>query len=109
MTPQETARAILALYDGKPERWTQHSEARDVAGDDVTPLDGDAVCWCVFGAIQKVSKTVRWTDAVSFPLTKALDQELGGESWPEDWNDAPERTFADVVALLEKIAAEPTP
>jgi hypothetical protein len=36
-----------------------------------------------------------------------MNRITGTDEWPIDWNDAPERMFADVVALLERIAAEP--
>lgn len=37
------------------KRWTQGTYARDSNGYSVTPNDPDAVCWCGWGAISKVS------------------------------------------------------
>jgi hypothetical protein len=103
MTPQETARAILALYDGKPERWAQNTEARAADGEEVVPRDPRAVCWCIYGAAEKVLGARGFNS----PFDMAMNRITGTDEWPIDWNDAPERMFADVVALLERIAAEP--
>ena len=33
------------------KRWTQGTLARDITGNEVSPTDSEAVCWCLFGAI----------------------------------------------------------
>jgi hypothetical protein len=109
MTPQETARAILELYDGKPERWTQRWLARNAAAVSVSPTSRHAVCWCIAGAAEVVLKTGESYDRESYVRFREAAAALTENKHDAWWNDAPERTFADVVALLEKIASEPAP
>jgi hypothetical protein len=114
VSPQETARAILALYDGKPERWTKGRLARDKQGDAVNNVRSHrAACWCIAGAAERVLPGPDAHgcsyDRDSYLAFRNLAASLVDPAHDAHWNDAPERTFADVVALLERIAAEPTP
>lgn len=47
--------ALLLLHEER--RWTQHAHARSEDGIAVKPTSPDAVCWCVQGAVAKVSNT----------------------------------------------------
>jgi hypothetical protein len=78
--------------------WTQHVDARDAAGNQIDHDDVDAVCWCADGAYMRVGGN--WGDAG----WRALQVALGGDG-PISWNDAPERTQAEVVAKLREAAA----
>jgi len=81
--------------------WTQSSFARSRTKRRVGPLSPKATCWCVMGALLKAS---------SDGDDEALDQagELLTAIVPADsiveWNDAPSRTQAEVVAALRAAA-----
>lgn len=79
--------------------WTQGAFARTADGESCSSGSSDprAVCWCVGGAINRASGQERPTDAHN------VFQRLipCGEF---EWNDAPERTQAEVVAKLREAA-----
>lgn len=78
-----------------PSKWCQHSRAEGVNGDCYHPLAAEAVRWCLLGALERVYD-YRYRDQV----LEKLRSELPNISI---WNDAPERTFAEVRALIEKL------
>jgi len=76
-------------------KWTQCTSARDSAGN-ICYADSDlAVSWCLAGAIRRIAPD-DYTELLMFIYC------LLGETDPMEWNDAPERTFADVKALIAK-------
>jgi hypothetical protein len=89
-----TARELLA----DPVRWCQGAIARDAAGKSSETWNPRAVAWCVLGAVRKV-----------YPQGLAEFQRLAktlaarGFDSVSEWNDAPERTHAEVLALLEEV------
>jgi hypothetical protein len=88
---KQDLRAVLALYSG-PEKWTQGAYARDRNGNPKSPESEEAYSWCLSGAACRVSKN--WVDILSF--LRSFTCVIG------EWNDAPERSFEDVTALLDK-------
>ena len=36
-------------------KWTQHAHARGAGGEAVKPTSPDATCWCVLGALARIS------------------------------------------------------
>lgn len=80
--------------------WTQGTDARDAAGHQVEPNDEAAVCWCIDGAYLRCGG--KWHDAGWKVLMGLVPEGLG----PISWNDAPERTQAEVVAALREAAAK---
>lgn len=114
MTPQETARRILAWYGGDASKWTQNAHGRDADGRGYDDDDfkrhrkggGEITCACLIGAesIARGFVGIAYGDDHFGDRVQALTGQI-----VVAWNDAPERTFADVVAILERIAAEPTP
>jgi hypothetical protein len=96
------ARVLLDFYGGDAERWTQGTSARTFDGallDD--GRDHGAVCWCISGA-DDVARDGMLPG--SWGLFEAAIERLTGRV-VVDFNDAPTTTFADVVAVLERIAA----
>lgn len=77
-------------------KWIQKSIARDAQGNRTYFDASDAVCWCLVGALHKC-------------YLNARAQEICGQIFdklqlaPAEWNDAPERTFADVRRLIEEL------
>lgn len=101
-----TAAADLIEPEG---RWTQGHTARDRDGR-VVPCDArNAFCYCAIGALWRAGGLARLTEART-----ALAQALGyhadkynrwrGKAPVPCWNDAPERTQAEVVAALRAAA-----
>lgn len=99
MTPEvrEVIRKVRDEVLTSEERWTKDENARDAAGNKVYPRDQEAVCWCLNGAFIAIRASTWLALDVFDPLT-------GGDFLA--WNDAPERTFADVRQLLDRALVE---
>jgi hypothetical protein len=80
--------------------WTQHEWALGANGEE-DPI-GPAVCWCAWGAIYEASGR-DWTP-VANQAVQAVQAHLDAEI--QQWNDAPGRTQAEVVASLREAAAK---
>lgn len=67
----------------------------------------DADCWCALGAIGDVSRGDLRLCSESRPVA-FFTEHLGYLDWSDatQWNDAPERTQAEVVAKLREAAAK---
>lgn len=85
--------------------WTQGDTARDENGVALgIGTEPQAVCWCILGAIAKVSG-MGWSDASQF-IAKMYPDDPGADiPGVASWNDAPERTQVEVVAKLREAAA----
>ena len=79
--------------------WTQGVMARGKSGRAVSVRGNSAVCFCASGAIDRVAT---W-DGYSV-VAVALRAAIGGLNIP-CWNDAPERTQAEVVQAFKEAAA----
>lgn len=87
--------------------WTQGASARNASGFDIDGLDrfysGDVddtpVCWCTAGAIYEATSRWFFDDPAYGFFSKYI-----GDAVPS-WNDAPERTQAEVVSKLREAAA----
>lgn len=77
--------------------WTQGSAARDANGHEIDPQSREAACWCVYGALDRVAGD-RFQRGIGFI------EEATGQVLISVWNDAPERTQAEVVAKLREAA-----
>jgi len=101
--------ALEKLRD--PARWTQGEYARNADGKGLkNPKSSAAVCFCSMGAILSAPEA---GIAVEYPLGRVfhvfykayevVQTVLGGGGVNiSKWNDAPERTHAEVVAMFEK-------
>jgi hypothetical protein len=69
--------AVRELLD-RPSRWTKGAFARNDAGVVVSPLSENAVCWCLLGAMHKVTglSESRYED-----LVRALDMAKPRIPW----------------------------
>jgi hypothetical protein len=82
--------------------WTQFVFARDKDGKRVGARHESATCWCASGAIIRAGGGPDTWSAVR--AWAALLSVIGNLIIP-NWNDAPERTQAEVVAKLREAAA----
>lgn len=80
-------------------KWTKGALARDINGFEVDDVRSEkAVKFCLFGAIDRaLGKTFSDSMAIDYQICK----KLGKDSVL--WNDAPERTFAEVRGLIEEL------
>jgi hypothetical protein len=93
MTTLEVLRGMRELLS-EPTRWTQDTNARSSDGDEVLYHSDLADCWCLDGALLKLT---RHDGDVYLAVRKALPVDVLCV-----WNDAPERTHAEVLELLDK-------
>lgn len=78
-------------------KWTRRKYAEDRWMNSVRPCEHEAVAWCLKGAALKCYTN----DEEYRKVMDALTFEVGGRI--SAWNDSPERTFAEVKALLERL------
>lgn len=108
MQAVEVLRKARALIE-KPECWTKGVFARDAEGRELEPNNWAATCFCSLGALAHASGCA--PGAVSLRVLRTLAAQIGDPTFPRtevaDFNDAPERTHAEVLAAFDKaIAAE---
>jgi len=103
----------------EPTKWGKGAMGRDVAGKEVASDSAYACSWCLYGAIVKACKFNSAGETLIFnflsrdrevvlyipprlsPEEKELYAKTGMGSLI-DYNDAPERTHAEILALLER-------
>lgn len=93
VTKLKRMRKLLA----KPEAWTQGRSARTAGGNDTFARAKDAACWCLLGAALRVE------------LREATFVGPSGSVCMVTWNDAPERTHAEVLACIDNSIRDLTP
>lgn len=84
--------------------WTQNAYWRECSGWPVMSRR-HAVCFCALGAIKAIVGQAP-SDPDNTPAARVLASLIPGSFSVEDWNDAPERTQAEVVAKLREAAAK---
>ena len=94
-TTADILRDARALIDS-PENWTKDCEARTEDGYETWYGDGHAVCWGAFGALVKAGDN----QPALTGAAEALHTVVGGRI--DEWNDAPERTNAEVLAAFDR-------
>jgi hypothetical protein len=93
-TPLEVLRAMRTLLE-RPQGWTQHTDARDADGQSVLAGSEAASSFCLTGAHRRVV-----VPYVLPTLRECLGHAPGDVGW-QSWNDAPECTHADVLAMID--------
>lgn len=78
--------------------WTQSVRARDTAGRWVDALELGAVCWCLVGAVQRVTGRAG-SEAYAAPELNWVASVVRRRD-PASWNDAQSRRQATVVSAL---------
>jgi hypothetical protein len=86
----------------EPEgRWVQGFWATTKRGRAIGYEEANAACWCAVGALMRVSRSAPLD--LWYPTRDALERVIDHQSIP-GWNDAPDRTQAEVVAALRRAA-----
>ena len=108
MTRAKRAKAVLASMRellASEDAWCQGDIAQNASGEPCLPGDPDACRWCLMGAIDRAGLTIE-NPPINLVLTF-----LGLEWLPRHnhhnhgvigWNDAPGRTHAEVLALINR-------
>lgn len=85
----ERARALLA----KPNGWTRGWYAKTQKNNEANPRSRAAVSFCVLGACDRVGASTQILSEIVIPKR--------ANTLP-DWNDHPDRTQEQVLALFDK-------
>lgn len=88
--------------------WLQGRMARSAAGKPIACTDPAAACFCAFGAIYRVTHAKYGSSRAGTGVqTKALELLGLAHGLPRisDWNDAADRTQAEVVDAFRRAAA----
>lgn len=87
-------KTVVELFEGHPERWCQIDPAQDINGYPCGPLESQAVCFCIRGAIMFIYGN---------PYAKVKNLLIENKISLAAWNDAPERTFEEVLAKCKEL------
>lgn len=98
MTVRDHLIAARALIE---RGWCQRNYATDARGLAVEERDPSACAWCVLGAVWATEQASGSSDVLARlrEAAKLRRRQL------HDWNDAPGRTRADVLALFDRVIA----
>jgi hypothetical protein len=110
----KSPRAILCSARARltdPAHWLHadpHHQAVDATGRGCLAWEPAAARWDVYGALCAAWGTIPATDEALRLLARAAGLAVVDFLAIVDWNDAPERTHAEILAALDKaIAAAP--
>jgi hypothetical protein len=95
-TPKEILIAARAKIE---EGWCRKSYARDRQGNTVYSGNPAASSWCMAGAVAAAANNEELALREPFRL---LDEVIGNGGNIEAYNDAPERTKEEVLAIFDK-------
>lgn len=84
----------------KPEAWTKGAIARTSDDERTLARDPQATCWCALGAI-----AAERGGEVHHPAWQAVQQQLPAGESIGSFNDHPDTTHADVLALFDRAIA----
>jgi hypothetical protein len=92
--------AARALIE-QPKAWTQGKFARGKKGNPVSASSRKATCWCAQGAIMRaqagsIPAGFRAHDRIRAVIRGSITR----------WNDAPERTHAEVLAAFDRAISD---
>jgi hypothetical protein len=106
LTVAEVLRKAADLIE--PEgKWTRRAFSRNangVAEDGCDRWSANPVCFCALGAIAQAAGMESPDGVWITPAARALEALISPDLSVAGWNDAPERTQAEVVAALRKAA-----
>jgi hypothetical protein len=106
MTAHELLIAARAMIP-TPNDWTKGVNARDADGDPVDACDPNAVCYCAEGTMQCADAVSRGNGnflRALAALSAALPEAY--QNWDiHEYQDLPETTHADVLALFDRAIA----
>jgi len=114
MDAPSVARVIAEQLREHPERWTQRVFARNAQGGEVEHDSEEAVCWCLHGFIRQVLQLPAGVVQTPTAILSAFELAAVGKSYDPrtsdgvgfvGWQDAKERTVADIISVCDLVAA----
>jgi hypothetical protein len=92
---------VRELLSG-PEKWTKRENARNKERLRCRESDPEAVCWCLIGAVNYCYGAC---SLQAQTIRKSLRAMVGAKTVAGicDWNDAHERKFEEVKALVDEL------
>lgn len=109
MTKREFIKQMRAIIEAG---WTQGAYARNADGQGRGPSADDACQFCILGAWRRINCMATDSQAcreASHAVINDLEDAVVArycEPRLGVWNDAPERTQADVLAVIDSVAAK---
>ena len=110
-TTLQNLKALRKLFSG-PETWIQGTPATDAKERCVNPDSPGAVCFCIMGGVSRVTcdqigiKHLYVVDNTAYgDCITAIDKSirgLGVQPGIAAWNDDPDRTYEDVMAVIDQ-------
>jgi hypothetical protein len=86
-----------------PKRWCKGYYAVDSNGKISTPLNPEAVCWCLSGAVKKIYTSLDSLNAIHRKLRDSVEKlyplRFAGNIIA--FNDAQETTYKDIMKVLK--------
>ena len=87
--------------------WTQEAEARRGDGQPTDPLEDDATCFCLQGAVYRACRgDIKQIKVCLQDLRRALQSSQHPARDLLAFNDCPNTTFEDVAALYRMAATQ---
>ena len=105
MRELDALKAVRALLD-KPEKWTQGAYAKTRSGIYVASSSPNACKWCLSGAINRATQAAPKPVLLATRLQSILIDKVGRAKSVCGWNDKDERTYEDVINLLDDCIAD---
>ena len=92
----------MKAYKLVQKGWCQDAFALDAEGKPVSSRSRKAIAWCALGALCRVYMS-NDNDRLEQAMKELRLQLPGKHSTISSWNDAPERTQAEVVTMLREL------
>jgi len=102
MKTSEVLRAAREKIE-RPEAWTKGCGAVTASGAVVFPTSEFAARWCAVGSIDAVTDGDLRANVAARAALRALTMKYISTIF---WNDAPERTHAEVLAVFDAAIAD---
>lgn len=108
--PTKTIAVLDAVRDvlANPERWARRELAYNRLGEPVEPREPEATCWCLQGAINRVTDNRTAQNIAHHELRKTLFERgthLAIPSAAVEFNDNPNTTHVDILQLIDDTIA----
>jgi hypothetical protein len=105
----EILKSVKEEVLNSPERWTQGASARQDDGGVVSYESGEAVCWCLTGAVALVARKMPLCETGESEFSRtmavlaiAIDPTLTRYVSIPSWNDAYTTKYEDVIAVIDR-------
>jgi len=99
----EDVKAVRALLS-EPTRWTGRTNARNARGQKVAFRSDEATCWCIVGAMRRVTSMTGRVGERFISVCSAIAPVLGLDEII-GFNDSPTRKHHEILAYLDAAIA----